>query len=241
MGAKANVGSRGKIISQSICGRFTYRISQRLKEAPLIISLGVEIILLNTVTVDLLSEKVLERETSCVLGLMTLHCRQGLVTRATGPRAIIEEPHSIEGSPNSSDINNSSADAPEADEGREMIIPEAPIKAIEDINKLGIDEKAQLMISDQSTRPIEHTNNQLLDDLEPSFNQHPDWPANSEPIHRAVPCEAFVMRIWSLRIELRIWAGRRGPSFTCYISTKGEAPLEDGKRRIRVVAVQLVF
>lgn len=55
-----------------------------------------------------------------------------------------------------------------------MIIPEAPIKAIEDINKLGIDEKTQLMISDQSTRPIEHTNNQLLDDLEPSFTQHPD-------------------------------------------------------------------
>lgn len=45
------------------------------------------------------------------------------------------------------------------------------------------------------------------------------------------------MRIWSLRIELRIWAGRRGPSFTCYISTKEEAPLEDGKRRIRWTCV----
>ena len=61
--------------------------------------------------------------------------------------------------------------------------------------------------------------------------------ANIKPVRKAPQYKAFVINLLSLRIELRVWLGRRASSPTIHISTNGETLLEDGKQRIRWTCV----
>ena len=52
--------------------------------------------------------------------------------------------------------------------------------------------------------------------------------------NRAVPrYRTYVLKLFSLRIELRIWPGPDDPPSALYISFCGEPPLEEGKTRVR--------
>ena len=64
--------------------------------------------------------------------------------------------------------------------------------------------------------------------------------ANTKPLRLAPQYDAYVMTLLSLRIEYRIWLGRRASSPTIHISTSGETLLEDGKQRIRWTCVSLL-
>ncbi len=79
---------------------------------------------------------------------------------------------------------------------------------------------------------------EALDD-QPSHLAH-DAQVNSKPVRMAPQYDAYVITLLSLRLELRIWVGRRAPSPTLYISTSGETLLEDGKQRIRWTCVSLL-
>lgn len=68
-----------------------------------------------------------------------------------------------------------------------------------------------------------------------------DAHTSTKPVHMAPQYDAYVMTLLSLRIELRIWLGRRAPSPTIHISTSGESLLEDGKQRIRWTCVSLLI
>ena len=52
--------------------------------------------------------------------------------------------------------------------------------------------------------------------------------------NRAVPrYRTFVIKLFSLRIELRVWPGPDNPPSALYISFCGEPPLDEGKTRVR--------
>ena len=45
--------------------------------------------------------------------------------------------------------------------------------------------------------------------------------------------KSYVMRIWNLRIELRIWSSPESLPHVIFFSFRGEPPLEEGKQRVR--------
>ena len=79
---------------------------------------------------------------------------------------------------------------------------------------------------------------EAVDDQPPHLPH--DAQANAKPVRIAPQYDAYVMTLLSLRIELRVWLGRRAPSPTIHISTNGERPLEDDKQRIRWTCVSLL-
>ena len=79
---------------------------------------------------------------------------------------------------------------------------------------------------------------EATDDQSP--NRPHDAQVNTRPLPMAPQYDAYVMTLLSLRIELRVWLGRRAPSPTIHISTSGETLLEDGKQRIRWTCVSLL-
>ena len=79
---------------------------------------------------------------------------------------------------------------------------------------------------------------EAVDDQSPHLPH--DAQANTKPLRIAPQYDAYVMTLLSLRIELRVWLGRRAPSPTIHISTSGETLLEDGKQRIRWTCVSLL-
>ena len=116
-------------------------------------------------------------------------------------------------------------------------IPGEPIETAKDINRhqksLELPEAIMDLGDTGMPRSSIHPNDQ------PSHLSH-DAQANTEPVRIAPQYDAYVMTLLSLRIELRVWLGRRAPSPTIHISTNGERPLEDGKQRIRWTCVSLL-
>ena len=87
-----------------------------------------------------------------------------------------------------------------------------------------------------------NTSGSLVEAVDDQFSRPThDAHTSTKPVHMAPQYDAYVMTLLSLRIELRIWLGRRAPSPTIHISTSGGSLLEDGKQRIRWTCVSLLI
>ena len=103
-----------------------------------------------------------------------------------------------------------------------------PIELPENIIK--VEEAAQMNTLGDLVEAVDDESSRLAHDAQ----------ANTKPVRMAPQYDAYVMTLLSLRIELRIWLGRRAPSPTIHISTSGETLLEDSKQRIRWTCVSLL-
>ena len=118
---------------------------------------------------------------------------------------------------------------------RSLIRPEERIS--DDTHPVGLPE-FMTKIKDAAQMNTSGSLVEAVDDQPPHLPH--DAQANTKPVRIAPQYDAYVMTLLSLRIELRVWLGRRAPSPTIHISTNGERPIEDGKQRIRWTCVSLL-
>ena len=120
-------------------------------------------------------------------------------------------------------------------EMRSLMSPEDRISG--HIHPVGLPEDIA-NVKDTDQMNTEGSSMEAVDDQSP----HLAYPteANTTPPRMAPQYGAYVMTLLSLRIELRVWLGHYAPSPIIHISTSGEAPLEDGKQRIRWTCVSLL-
>ena len=118
---------------------------------------------------------------------------------------------------------------------RDLLSPEERISS--HIHPVGLQENIT-NIKDTDQMKTLGSSLEAVDDQ--SSHLPPNPQANTKPLRLAPQYDAYVMTLLSLRIELRVWLGRRASSPTIHISTNGETLLEDGNQRIRWTCVSLL-
>ena len=118
---------------------------------------------------------------------------------------------------------------------RDLLSPEDRISS--HIHPVGLQQNIT-NIKDTDQMNTLRSSLEVVDDQSPHLP--PNAQANTKPLRLAPQYDAYVMTLLSLRIELRVWLGRRASFPTIHISTSGETLLEDGFQRIRWTCVSLL-